>query len=102
MGPVSFVLMASQNSLQFVTRFAASSPILLSSNAAANADLAMGAVGVDLSTGYRHGTTGMAALADTLTSQVADAVPVPEPQTWFMLPAGLAALAWLDHRRRPD
>ena len=28
------------------------------------------------------------------------AVPVPEPQTWLMLLAGLAAVGWMAHRRR--
>lgn len=71
----SFDLTASRNSVQFVTSLVAASPILLSSNATASADLATGTVALGLSTGYRHGTGGMAALGDTLNFEVADAAP---------------------------
>lgn len=61
---------------------------------------------VDLSTGFyfyevKGDATGVAGGFYTLTSTIV-AVPVPEPETYAMMLAGLGALGFLARRRRND
>ncbi len=57
--------------------------------------------GVYIATDYTDGNIGNGRGLDrTFIDNVALTAPVPEPQTWAMFAAGLAALGWMARRRR--
>ena len=69
----SYNLTASTSSVGLTTSFVANSATLLTSSVTSRADLSTGKLGVNASTGYRHGALGTAQFTDTLTFNVANA-----------------------------
>jgi hypothetical protein len=60
-----------------------------------------GALGLAGQSVYYGFTASNGLATDGHATSWGTAVPVPEPQTWLMLLAGLAAVGWMGQRRQP-